>query len=87
MHLCDALTSVNCTLTSLNVSDNGLGDQGIMHFCKAITDTNCKLQSLNLRGNRNITDAGKQCLFEAITGTDWEVRKGWILCRSIKSEA
>ena len=87
MHLCNVLTSVKCTLTSLNVSDNRLGDEGIVHLCKALTDTNCKLQSLNLRGNRNITDVGKQCLFEAITGTDWEVREGLILCRSIKSEA
>ena len=87
MHLCNVLISVKCTLTSLNVSDNRLGDEGIVHLCKALTDTNCKLQSLNLRENRNITDVGKQCLFEAITGTDWEVREGLILCRSIKSEA
>ena len=87
MHLSNVLTSVKCTLTSLNVSDSRLGDEGIVHLCKALTDTYCKLQSLNLRGNRNITDVGKQCLFEAITGTDWEVREGLILCRSIKSEA
>ena len=87
MHLSNVLTSVKCTLTSLNVSDSRLGDEGIVHLCKALTDTNCKLQSLNLRGNRNITDVGKQCFFEAITGTDWEVREGLILCRSIKSEA
>ena len=87
MHLCNVLISVKFTLTSLNVSDNRLGDEGIVHLCKALTDTNCKLQSLNLRENRNITDVGKQCLFEAITGTDWEVREGLILCRSIKSEA
>ena len=87
MHLCNVLISVKCTLTSLNVSDNRLGDEGIVHLCKALTDTNCKLQSLNLRENRNITDVGKQCLFEAITGTDWEVREGLVLFHSIKSEA
>ena len=87
VHLCNALTSVNCILTSLNVSENWSGDKGIKYLCKALTDTNCKLRNLNLRGNRNVTDVGKQCLFEGTTGTDWEVREGPILCRSIKSEA
>ena len=87
VHLCHALTSVNCTLTSLDVSHNELGDEGIKYLRKALADSNWKLRSLNLRGNRNITDVGKQCLFEVITGTDWEVRESLIFCRSIKSEA
>ena len=83
----EALTNKNFTLTSLDISDNELGDEGIKYLCKALTDTNCKLESLNLRGNRNITDVGKPCLFEAITDTDREVREGLVLCRSIRSEA
>ena len=83
----EAFTNENCALTSSDIRDNEFGDEGIKYLYKALTDATCKLQSLNLRGNRNITNVGKQCLFEAITGTDWEVREGLVLCRSIKSEA
>ena len=83
----ETLTNKNCALTSSDISYNELGDEEIKYLCKALTDTYCKLRCLNLRRNRNITDVGKQCLFEAITGTDWEVREGLVLCRSIKSEA
>ena len=83
----ETLTNKNCALTSSDISYNELGDEEIKYLCKALTDTYCKLRCLNLRRNRNITDVGKQCLFEAITGTDWEVREGLVLCHSIKSEA
>ena len=106
-HLCDALISTNCkSVNNLNVSCNERREEGITllftlkisrrrnkrneeikYLCKALTDTYCKLRWLNLRRNRNITDVGKQCLFEAITGTDWEVREGLVLCHSMKSEA
>ena len=84
MHLCNALTSVNCTLTSLNVSGNRLGDKGIKRLCKALTDTKCKLSSLNLHANWNVTDEGQKCLSQMLTGTDWEVRGGLRLSRSIR---
>ncbi|XP_022785156.1 uncharacterized protein LOC111325590 isoform X1 [Stylophora pistillata] len=86
MPLARALTNKNCALTSLDISFNRIGDEGTKFLCKALTDTNCKLRSLNLHGNLKITDVGKQCLSEAITGTDWEVREGLILSLSIKSE-
>ncbi|XP_022804727.1 uncharacterized protein LOC111341950 isoform X1 [Stylophora pistillata] len=82
-----ALTNKNCALTSLDISCNQIRDEGIKYLCKASTDPNCKLRSLDLRWNGKVTDAGKQCLSEAITGTDWEVRGGLTLSRSIKSEA
>ena len=47
-HLCNALTSVNCRLTNLNVSLNNLGDVEIMHLCKALTSVDCTLTSLNV---------------------------------------
>ena len=55
-------------------------------MCEALTDTKCKLKSLNLEGDWMVTDAGKQCLSEAIAGTDWEVRGDLILSRSAESE-
>ncbi|XP_022806346.1 NACHT, LRR and PYD domains-containing protein 9-like [Stylophora pistillata] len=85
--LARALTSKNCVLTSLDISRSEIGDEGIKYLCKALTDPNCKLRSLDLRENWKVTDVGKQCLSEAITGTDWEVREGLSLFRSIKSEA
>ncbi|PFX15012.1 NACHT, LRR and PYD domains-containing protein 12 [Stylophora pistillata] len=71
----------NCILTSLDVCYNKIGDEGIKYLCRAITDTNCKLRSLGLRGNWKVTDVGKQCLSEAIIGTDWEFRGGLVLSR------
>ena len=85
--LARALTNKNCALTSLDISWNQIGDEGIKYLCKALTDPNCKLRSLDLRGNGKVTDVGKQCLSEAITGTDWEFKDFLTLSRSIKSEA
>ena len=68
-HLCTALTSVNCTLTSLNVSENWLGDVGIMHLCNALTSVNCTLTSLNVSNNW-LGDEGIMHLCNALTSVN-----------------
>ena len=68
-HLCTALTSVNCTLTSLNVSENWLGDVGIMHLCNALTSVNCTLTSLNVSWNQ-FGDEGIIHLCNALTSVN-----------------
>ena len=73
-----------CTLTSLDISGNEFGDEGIKYLCKALTDTNCKLQSLNLQGNRYVTDDGKKCLSQMLTGTAWKDKGALRLFRSTK---
>lgn len=80
--LARALTNKNCILTSLDIRYNKIGDGGIKYLCKALIDTNCKLRSLDLGGNWKVTDVGKQCLSEAIAGTEWKVREGLALSRS-----
>ena len=68
-HLCNALTSVNCTLTSLNVRENGLGDVGIMHLCNALTSGNCTLTSLNVCEN-GLGDVGIMHLCNALASVN-----------------
>ncbi|PFX14009.1 NACHT, LRR and PYD domains-containing protein 3 [Stylophora pistillata] len=85
--LAKTLTNTDCTLTSLVIRSNLIGDEGIKYLCKALTDVKCKLRSLDLQENRKVTDVGKQCLSEAITGTDWKVRRGLKLSRTTNSEA
>ena len=64
-HLCKALISSDCRLTSLNVSYNGLGE-GIVRLCKALTSVNCTLTSLNVRYN-GLEDKGIMHLCNALT--------------------
>ena len=65
-HLCNALTSVNCRLTNLNVSSNQLGDNGLKHLCDALTSSNCALTKLIVGFNR-LGDGGIKELSEVLT--------------------
>ena len=65
-HLCNALTSVNCRLTNLNVSNNQLGDNGLKHLCDALTSSNCALTKLIVGFNR-LGDGGIKELSEVLT--------------------
>ena len=49
-HLCEALISSDCYLTSLNISFNGLG---IMYLCNAQTSVDCT--SLDNNVNRTVS--------------------------------
>ena len=49
-HLCEAPISSDCNLTSLNVSDNWLGDEEIIHWCNALINVNCKLTNSTVTG-------------------------------------
>ena len=82
--LSEVLINGFCTLTSLDISGNEFGDEGIKYLCNVLTDTNCKLQSLNLQGNRYVTDDGKKCLSQMLTGTAWKDKGALRLFRSTK---
>ena len=73
-HLCNALTSVNCRLTNLNVRCNKLGDVGIMHLCNALTSVNCRLTSLNVSNNQ-LGDNGLKHLYDALTSSNCALTK------------
>lgn len=68
-HLCEALISRDCNLTSLNVSGNRLGDKGIMHLSNVLTSVNCKLTSLNVRENYCRSEGSKH-LCDALISTN-----------------
>ena len=68
-HLCEALISSDCHLTSLNVSNNMLGDEEIMYLCNALTSVNCTLTSLNVSHN-SLGDKGIMYLCNALTSVD-----------------
>ena len=68
-HLCNALTSVNCRLTNLNVSLNKLGDVGIMHLCNALTSVDCTLTSLNV-SDSELGDVRIMHLLDALTSVN-----------------
>ena len=65
-HLCNALTSVNCRLTNLFVSNIELGDVGITRLCEALTNVNCTLTCLNVRSSR-LGNVGIMQLCHALT--------------------
>ena len=65
-HLCNALTSVNCRLTNLFVTNIELGDVGITRLCKALTNVNCTLTCLNVRSSR-LGNVGIMQLCHALT--------------------
>ena len=73
-HLCNALTSVKCGLTNLNVRCNKLGDVGIMHLCNALTSVNCRLTSLNVSNNQ-LGDNGLKHLYDALTSSNCALTK------------
>ena len=73
-HLCNALTSVNCRLTNLNVRGNKLGDVGIMHLCNALTSVDCTLTSLNV-SNNELGDNGLKHLCDALTSSNCALTK------------
>ena len=73
-HLCNALTSVNCRLTNLNVRGNKLGDVGIMHLCNALTSVDCTLTSLNV-SNSELGDNGLKHLCDALTSSNCALTK------------
>nr|XP_058966412.1 NACHT, LRR and PYD domains-containing protein 3-like [Pocillopora verrucosa] len=76
-HLCNALTSVNCRLTNLNVRNNqlgDLGDVGIMHLCDALTSVDCTLPSLNVSSNQ-LGDNGLKHLCDALTSRNCALTK------------
>ena len=45
------LTSSNCSLISLNVSHNRLGDKVLKDLPEALTNENCKLTSSDIKDN------------------------------------
>ena len=49
-HLREAPISGECNLTSLNVSDQRLGDEVIIHLCNALSSVNCKLTNSTVTG-------------------------------------
>ena len=53
-------------LNCLNVSSNGISDEGLKHLAEALAHNNCKLNSLNLSCN-DISDEGVKHLAEALT--------------------
>ena len=55
----------NCKLSSLNLSQNKLTDEGVEYLAEALKESNCKLKSLNLWTN-NVTDKGVKCLAETL---------------------
>ena len=68
-HLCNALTSANCRLTNLNVSDNLIGDEGIVLLSNVLTSVNCRLTNLNV-SNNVIGDEGIVLLSNALTSVN-----------------
>ena len=68
-HLCEALISGDCNLTSLNVSNNRLGDEEILHLCNPLTSVNCTLTSLNVSDNM-LGDEGIVHLCNALTSVN-----------------
>ena len=73
-HLCNALTSVDCRLTSLNVSWSELGDVGIMHLCNVLTSVNCRLTSLDVSDNQ-LGDNGLRHLCDTLTNSNCALTK------------
>ena len=67
--LCEALISGDCNLTSLNVSNNRLGDEEILHLCNPLTSVNCTLTSLNVSDNM-LGDEGIVHLCNALTSVN-----------------
>ena len=68
-HLCNALNSVHCRLTNLNVRNNKLGDVGIMHLCNALTSVDCTLTSLNV-SHSELGDLGIRHLCNALASVN-----------------
>ena len=68
-HLCNALTSLNCRLTNLNVSLNKLGDVGIMQLCNALINVDCTLTSLNV-SDCEFGDVGIRHLLKALNSVN-----------------
>ena len=68
-HLCNALTSLNCRLTNLNVSLNKLGDVGIMQLSNALINVDCTLTSLNV-SDCEFGDVGIRHLLKALNSVN-----------------
>ena len=66
MLLFTILTSSNCTLTSLNVSHNRLGDRVLKDLPEAFSNENCALTSSDIRDNE-FEDEGIKYLYKALT--------------------
>ena len=73
-HLCEALISSDCHLTSLNVSSNRLGDEGIVLLCNALTSVNCRLTSLNVSYSQ-WGEKGLKHLCDALTSSNCVLTK------------
>ena len=73
-HLCEALISSDCHLTSLNVSSNRLGDEGIVLLCNALTSVNCRLTSLNVSYSQ-WGEKGLKHLCDALTSSNCALTK------------
>ena len=54
-----------CNLKSLDLTLNGIGDEGVKYLTTALINNNCKLNSLGLKGN-DITDKGVEHLTTAL---------------------
>ena len=54
-----------CNLRSLNLTLNGIGDEGVKYLTTALINNNCKLNTLGLKGN-DITDKAVEHLTTAL---------------------
>ena len=54
-----------CNLKSLNLTLNGIGDEGVKYLTTALINNNCKLNTLGLKGN-DITDKAVEHLTKAL---------------------
>ena len=54
-----------CNLESLNLTLNGIGDEGVKYLTTALINNNCKLNTLGLKGN-DITDKAVEHLTTAL---------------------
>ncbi|XP_046843489.1 NLR family CARD domain-containing protein 3-like [Xenia sp. Carnegie-2017] len=64
-HLSEALTSKNCILSKLVMTDSNIGDKGAKYLSEALKSKNCKLTKLVMSAN-NIGDEDANYLSEAL---------------------